>query len=120
MIGIGSTLSEQGLSLTAHPVSYCSCKRITDALSGMWVFRKRCLDGIKLISNNWDFSEEIKIEAIRNLGIHFGEYPSSTASGRERRKCSPGRSPSATSRSWSTSALLRSADPYLCAGNGRP
>jgi hypothetical protein len=26
MIGIGSTLSERGLSLTAHPVSYCSGK----------------------------------------------------------------------------------------------
>lgn len=50
-------------------------ERITDALSGMWVFRKECLRGIKLISNNWDFSEEIKIEAIRNPDIQFGEYP---------------------------------------------
>ena len=50
-------------------------ERITDALSGMWVFRKECLRGIKLTSNNWDFSEEIKIEAIRNPDIQFGEYP---------------------------------------------
>ncbi len=50
-------------------------ERITDALSGMWVFRKQCLGGIKLVSNNWDFSEEIKIEAIRNPDIQFGEYP---------------------------------------------
>ena len=50
-------------------------ERITDALTGMWVFRRRCLNGITLISNNWDFSEEIKIEAIHNPHIRFGEYP---------------------------------------------
>lgn len=50
-------------------------ERITDALSGMWVFRRSCLPGIHLISTNWDFSEEIKIEAIQNPDIHFGEYP---------------------------------------------
>lgn len=50
-------------------------ERITDALSGMWVFRRDCLPGIKLVSNNWDFSEEIKIEAIRNPRLRFGEYP---------------------------------------------
>ena len=50
-------------------------ERLTDALSGMWVFRKQCLRGINLTSNNWDFSEEIKIEAIRNPDIQFGEYP---------------------------------------------
>jgi glycosyltransferase involved in cell wall biosynthesis len=50
-------------------------ERITDALTGMWVFRRRCLNGITLISNTWDFSEEIKIEAIRNPHIRFGEYP---------------------------------------------
>jgi glycosyltransferase involved in cell wall biosynthesis len=50
-------------------------ERITDALTGMWVFRRRCLKEITLISNTWDFSEEIKIEAIRNPNIRFGEYP---------------------------------------------
>ncbi len=50
-------------------------ERITDALSGMWAFRRDCLSGINLVSNNWDFSEEIKIEAIRNPDIAFGEYP---------------------------------------------
>jgi hypothetical protein len=50
-------------------------ERLTDALSGMWVFHKQCLRGINLTSNNWDFSEEIKIEAIRNPDIEFGEYP---------------------------------------------
>ncbi len=50
-------------------------ERITDALSGMWAFRRDCLPNINLVSNNWDFSEEIKIEAIRNPDIRFGEYP---------------------------------------------
>ena len=50
-------------------------EKITDALSGMWAFRRECLAGINLVSDNWDFSAEIKIEAIRNPGIRFGEYP---------------------------------------------
>lgn len=38
---------------------------LKDSQSGMWVFRRECLDRIKLKSNGMAFSEEIKIEAIR-------------------------------------------------------
>jgi dolichol-phosphate hexosyltransferase len=45
---------------------------VTDCLSGMWVFRSSLLKKMTLISENWNFSEEIKYEAIR-CGARFGE-----------------------------------------------
>lgn len=36
--------------------------RLSDSQSGMWVFRKRILDGISLKANGMQLSEEIKIE----------------------------------------------------------
>ncbi|MBI2069794.1 MAG: glycosyltransferase family 2 protein [Elusimicrobia bacterium] len=50
-------------------------QKITDGLSGMWVFKKSVLPKMKLLSDNWNFSEEIKIEAMTNPDIRFGEYP---------------------------------------------
>jgi glycosyltransferase involved in cell wall biosynthesis len=50
-------------------------EKITDAGSGMWAFRKQCLDGMRLDSDYWEMSEEIKIEAIRDPRIRLGEYP---------------------------------------------
>lgn len=37
-------------------------KRFKDILSGMWVFRKNCYRKLTLVSNDWNISEEIKIE----------------------------------------------------------
>jgi len=47
---------------------------VKDSQSGMWAFRRDCLDKIKLTSGGMPFSEEIKIEAILHPGIRFGEY----------------------------------------------
>jgi len=47
---------------------------IMDSQSGMWVFKRRTLDHFKLVSNGMSFSEEIKIEAIFNPAIQFGEF----------------------------------------------
>lgn len=44
-----------------------------DGLSGMWIFKKSAFQKMALLSDNWNFSEEIKIEAIRNKTIRFGE-----------------------------------------------
>ncbi|MGA1866268.1 MAG: hypothetical protein ACMUFK_02240, partial [Thermoplasmatota archaeon] len=44
-----------------------------DSQSGMWVFRKRILDGMKLTSDGMPLSEEIKIEAFKNPGIKAKE-----------------------------------------------
>ncbi len=46
---------------------------VSDSQSGMWVFRRSILKQMILESDGMAFSEEIKIEAIRNRGIRFVE-----------------------------------------------
>jgi len=46
---------------------------VRDSQSGMWVFRRSILKEMKLESDGMAFSEEIKIEAIRNPKVRFGE-----------------------------------------------
>lgn len=49
-------------------------KNIKDSQSGMWIYRTKILPRLNLTSNGMPFSEEIKIEAIRNKTIQFDEY----------------------------------------------
>ena len=46
---------------------------VRDSQSGMWVLRRSIVQDMKLESDGMAFSEEIKIEAIRNPAIRFGE-----------------------------------------------
>jgi glycosyltransferase involved in cell wall biosynthesis len=46
---------------------------VRDSQSGMWVFRRTALDGMKLISDGMAFSEEIKIEALKSDRVRFAE-----------------------------------------------
>jgi glycosyltransferase involved in cell wall biosynthesis len=46
---------------------------VRDSQSGMWVFRRSIIKDMKLESDGMAFSEEIKIEALRNRRIRFGE-----------------------------------------------
>jgi glycosyltransferase involved in cell wall biosynthesis len=46
---------------------------VRDSQSGMWVLRRAILADMKLESDGMAFSEEIKIEAVRNPRIRFGE-----------------------------------------------
>ena len=46
---------------------------VHDSQSGMWVFRRDALDRMRLTSDGMAFSEEIKIEAIKNPEIGFRE-----------------------------------------------
>ncbi len=46
---------------------------VRDSQSGMWVFRRAILSEMTLVSDGMAFSEEIKIEAIRNRRIRFEE-----------------------------------------------
>jgi glycosyltransferase involved in cell wall biosynthesis len=46
---------------------------VRDSQSGMWVFRRSILEEMALESDGMAFSEEIKVEAIRNPRIRFGE-----------------------------------------------
>lgn len=48
--------------------------RIQDSLSGMWVFRKNILANLPLAEGGWNFSLEIKLQAIQNKNIRFTEY----------------------------------------------
>jgi dolichol-phosphate hexosyltransferase len=44
-----------------------------DLLSGMWVFRKAALNELRLMTNGWNFSAEIKLEASFKLRRRFAE-----------------------------------------------
>ncbi len=46
---------------------------VRDSQSGMWVFRREILNEMDLTDDGMAFSEEIKIEAIRNPRIRFAE-----------------------------------------------
>ena|ERR1039458_163270 len=59
-----------GLSLALSVLFF---RWVRDSQSGMWVFRRSILQNMKLESDGMGFSEEIKIEALRNPRIQFGE-----------------------------------------------
>jgi dolichol-phosphate hexosyltransferase len=46
---------------------------VRDSQSGMWVFRRSIIKEMKLESDSMAFSEEIKIEVLRNRKLRFGE-----------------------------------------------
>jgi glycosyltransferase involved in cell wall biosynthesis len=46
---------------------------VRDSQSGMWVFRRAILADMRLLSDGMAFSEEIKIEALKNRRIRFEE-----------------------------------------------
>ena len=46
---------------------------VQDSQSGMWVFRRKILQSMNLVADGMAFSEEIKIEALLNPQIRFGE-----------------------------------------------
>jgi hypothetical protein len=48
---------------------------VRDSQSGMWVFKRSILERMTLESDSMSFSEEIKIEALKNRGIRFEEMP---------------------------------------------
>ncbi|HEX5131862.1 MAG TPA: glycosyltransferase family 2 protein [Candidatus Krumholzibacteria bacterium] len=48
---------------------------VRDSQSGMWIYRSPVYAKMNVTSDGMAFSEEIKIEAIRNPAIRFGEYP---------------------------------------------
>src|SRR5205085_10303245 len=46
---------------------------VRDSQSGMWVLRRSIIKEMKLESDSMAFSEEIKIEVLRNSRLRFGE-----------------------------------------------
>ncbi len=67
--------SKVGNLILALAMSALFFRWVRDSQSGMWVFRRSILKDMKLESDGMAFSEEIKIEALRNPRIRFGEIP---------------------------------------------
>ena len=64
---------------------------VRDSQSGMWVLRRSILNEMKLVSDGMSFSEEIKLEAIRNPRIRFGEISIQYSSRLGEKKLNPWR-----------------------------
>lgn len=48
--------------------------KIRDILTGMWVVRSNSIESMKFVEGGWNLSPEIKIEALTNPSLRFGEY----------------------------------------------
>jgi len=68
-----STKHRIGNFVLSAAMSLLFFRWVSDSQSGMWVFQRLALDKMKLRSDGMAFSEEIKIEAIRNRSIGFRE-----------------------------------------------
>jgi dolichol-phosphate hexosyltransferase len=62
-----------GNRILSFVMSVLFLRWVSDSQSGMWVFRRDILPKMNLTSDGLAFSEEIKIEAIRNREIGFRE-----------------------------------------------
>jgi dolichol-phosphate hexosyltransferase len=61
--GAMSLRNKIGNSILSITVRVLFQIKIRDPESGMWVFRKEVLEGLRLGSNKWPFSHELKLEA---------------------------------------------------------
>jgi hypothetical protein len=68
-----SLINEIGNLGLSFAMSLLFFRWVRDSQSGMWVFRRSILEHMKLESDGMGFSEEIKIEALRDARIRFGE-----------------------------------------------
>ncbi|MCL5773614.1 MAG: glycosyltransferase family 2 protein [Firmicutes bacterium] len=49
-------------------------KNVRDILTGMWLIKRDIIPYLNITSDDWNFSEEIKIEAIKAKNIKFAEF----------------------------------------------
>ena len=49
--------------------------KIHDSLSGMWILNRKAINSISLFEGDWNFSLEIKLNAVANSQIRFSEQP---------------------------------------------
>jgi dolichol-phosphate hexosyltransferase len=66
-------LNKVGNLILSLAMSVLYLRWVRDSQSGMWVFRRSILAGMKLVSDGMAFSEEIKIEALKSPTVRFGE-----------------------------------------------
>jgi glycosyltransferase involved in cell wall biosynthesis len=63
-----------GVQLLNLEVGILYGKRIKDVLSGMWVMRSETRDHLSLSQGDWNLSPEIKLNAMLDPDIRFGEF----------------------------------------------
>jgi glycosyltransferase involved in cell wall biosynthesis len=68
-----SFLNKAGNLILSLAMSILYFRWVRDSQSGMWVFRRSILSGMKLTSDGMAFSEEVKIEALKNSKVRFAE-----------------------------------------------
>lgn len=68
-----SFLNHIGNLILSMAMSILYFRWVRDSQSGMWVFRREILKGMKLTSDGMAFSEEIKIEALKSNRVRFAE-----------------------------------------------
>ena len=68
-----SSEHKAGNRILSFVLSLLFFRWVHDSQSGMWVFRRDVLNKMNLTSDGMAFSEEIKIEAIKNRDIGFRE-----------------------------------------------
>ena len=68
-----SFMNKLGNLILSLAMSVLYFRWVRDSQSGMWVFRRSILKSMKLTSDGMAFSEEIKVEALKNNGVRFAE-----------------------------------------------
>jgi glycosyltransferase involved in cell wall biosynthesis len=68
-----SFLNKTGNLILSLAMSILYFRWVRDSQSGMWVFRRSILSGMKLTSDGMAFSEEVKIEALKSRRVRFVE-----------------------------------------------
>ena len=68
-----SFINKVGGLILSLAMSVLYFRWVRDSQSGMWVFRRSILAGMKLTADGMAFSEEIKIEALKNSRLRFAE-----------------------------------------------
>jgi glycosyltransferase involved in cell wall biosynthesis len=68
-----SFINKVGGLILSLAMSVLYFRWVRDSQSGMWVFRRSILAGMKLTSDGMAFSEEIKIEALKSSQVRFAE-----------------------------------------------
>lgn len=84
-----SVTSLIGNKVLSFIMSVIYLRWIRDSQSGMWIFYKDALKKMNLVSDGMAFSEEIKIEALRNPEIGFKEIPISYSNRAGEKKLDP-------------------------------
>lgn len=69
-----SRTRQLGIKILNWEIRVLYGKKIQDALTGMWMVRRSVLPLMTLKEGGWDLSLEIKLEALSNPKIKFGEH----------------------------------------------